>query len=348
MIKIPFGPPGLILKLPGQFSLELGKLSRKNETMSSSKPIPKTQAFALIGGVIFLLLCACVGLIAWRLWPTQPSTAAVAAYPIVYDGDGWLERGIYAIKPEGGEPLLLAHQLPTGAYIEPAWSPGGASIAFVVYEADEAEIYVMNMASSKLTNITNHPAWDTNPAWSPDGSQIAFSTDRGNGDEIFIMNSDGSNLRQLTQRSGYTDRQPAWSFDGSKIAFSGEAETEGKYYDQIFVINADGSGLAQLTRNPGDCYSPAWSPDGTRIAFTYGLGDDHEIYVMKTDGSDQINLTNHPDWQTSPVWSPDGLRIAFAFSGIENWDIYVMNADGSNQTRLTQNRGYDGNPDWKR
>ena len=38
-----------------------------------------------------------------------------------------------------------------------------------------AEIGVLDLASGELTNVTNHPARDSEPAWSRDGRWLAFT-----------------------------------------------------------------------------------------------------------------------------------------------------------------------------
>jgi len=55
---------------------------------TSSNVIPKTQAYALIGGVVLLILCVCTLLAGWRLGLLTtadggPQTAGTTSGPIV-------------------------------------------------------------------------------------------------------------------------------------------------------------------------------------------------------------------------------------------------------------------------
>jgi len=51
-------------------------------------------------------------------------------------------------------------------------------IAYYAYNDGQADIYVINLDGSELTNLTNDSAEDWAPRWSPDGSLIAFQTNR--------------------------------------------------------------------------------------------------------------------------------------------------------------------------
>jgi TolB protein len=49
-----------------------------------------------------------------------------------------------------------------------AWSPDGRWLAFDIYsDASADEIYIMNMQTGAVRNVTNHPAYDRDPAWMP-------------------------------------------------------------------------------------------------------------------------------------------------------------------------------------
>jgi TolB protein len=69
---------------------------------------------------------------------------------------------------------------PGVAAVEPAWSPDGTKIAYVVETFPGDQIWVMNTDGSDPKQLTSGSE-DTNPAWSPDGSEIAFGSTRGGG-----------------------------------------------------------------------------------------------------------------------------------------------------------------------
>ena len=200
-------------------------------------------------------------------------------------------------------------------------------IAFVSNRDGNGEIYTMEPDGTAQTNITNHPASDTDPAWSPDGTKIAFSSDRDNYQgEIYVMNADGTNVTRITNDEHY-DREPTWSPDGTKIAFTRMA------------IEPEPEPTPCQTRFCGEWYFPPLQQD--------------DIYVMNADGSNQVQLTDSQGQDNNPAWSPDSTQIVYAATNFDaccnqpglgcpcrlgaNYTvIYAMNADGSNKHALTE------------
>ena len=123
--------------------------------------------------------------------------------------------------------------------------PGvNGKIAFDSAREGNLDIYAMRPDGTGVTNLTDHPASDSEPAWSPDGSKIAFLSDRGGTGEIWVMNADGSGPTQLTDHPA-ADFEQAWSPDGTKLAFT--TNRDGNF--ELYVMNADGSGPTRLTND---------------------------------------------------------------------------------------------------
>jgi Tol biopolymer transport system component len=215
--------------------------------------------------------------------------------------------------------------------------------------ASQGEIFTVAPDGSGQTNLTRHPAADSQPAWSPDGSRIAFTSTRDGNEEIYVMQADGSGQIRLTSNS-WGDSSPAWSPNGREIAFVGVPDID----YEVYAMSADGAGQRNLTRNPASEEEPAWSPDGRRIAFISDRIDpdgDADIFAMRPDGSAQKRLRSTSDSSGSaPDWSPDGRRLAFEetdamFNNASQ--IFVMYADGSGERNLTRNGvGEDGEAAW--
>lgn len=133
-------------------------------------------------------------------------------------------------------------QLTFGQYDnDPAPSPKATSLAFV---RDE-DIYVLDLTTGGLTNITNTPACaELHPAYSPSGKQIAFERGPCNSSAggIFVMNEDGSQVTRLTGNGSINGGMPKWSPDGKRIGFTDTGPTS----TTIYAMNSDGTGITQV------------------------------------------------------------------------------------------------------
>ena len=126
---------------------------------------------------------------------------------LVYDGgdSGAIpteNHGLCLTTVEGPNNTVLTNN--TNDHF-PVWSPDGTRIAFMHWQHDHWEIYIMNADGSDrhpLTSSSNYAKPRPNnvsPAWSPDGEQIVFLSDRSGKWEFYVKNADGSNQRQVLE-----------------------------------------------------------------------------------------------------------------------------------------------------
>jgi tol-pal system beta propeller repeat protein TolB len=231
----------------------------------------------------------------WDNNPALSPDGTRIAFDTMRETRGKRNQEIYLKFVTTGGGANLTRSPYTNEY-DPAWSPDGAKIAFVV---GGGEIFVMNADGTGRRNLTNTPKTESMPTWSPDGTKIAFVRVDSEGEwEIFVMNADGSGQKRLTYSPQYSyNYGPDWSPDGAKIAFT--LQSNGAY--NVYTMNADGSGVKQLTK--GGALDPAWSPDGTKIAFNKVQEGHYDIFTMNIDGTHRRNLTNTPEVdEATPSW----------------------------------------------
>jgi dipeptidyl aminopeptidase/acylaminoacyl peptidase len=194
---------------------------------------------------------------------------------------------VWVMNEDGSGKTLL------GSGGDPAWSPDGTQIAFVV--GYPFELHIMNADGSGDTKVGD----GAEPAWSPDGTKIAFSRDNN----VYVMDATGGGEVQLTF-DGAHNQSPDWSPDGSKIVF---AHFTG--HVQLATVSAGGGAATPLTANAQDNYHPAWSPDGTKVVFEAGWPEvDSNIRSVNADGSGLKTIrqgvesgNSEPSWQPRPV-----------------------------------------------
>ncbi|HEY7351317.1 MAG TPA: S9 family peptidase, partial [Terriglobales bacterium] len=142
-------------------------------------------------------------------------------------------------------------------------------------------LYIFDIATKALTQITSGDFDDEDPAWSPDGKLLAFSSNRSLPDpdrtynsDIWVVGADntdkGAHLTQITTNPG-EDNEPSWSPDGKWITYLTKLDPKLFQYGTLHVaISPAGGGPAKVLTKSFDRMSrrPKFSPDGQDIYFT--------------------------------------------------------------------------------
>lgn len=214
---------------------------------------------------------------------------------------------IWQVNADGTEPRRF-HVSAASDYGRVAVSADGSRICFSSDRDGENAVYVLDVATGRLTPISDPAFWSFGPTWSTRDLIAYFSKKGGNKLNVWTVLPDGSGNRQVTNRPGQS-RQPWWSPDGSTLAISADHGT-GAF--EIFLLNSDGSDSRSITSG-GTCGQPFWSPDGKMIAISAKIQEPrYRIFIMATDGS-MLRPIRQPETghNVHPAWSPDGSRIVF-------------------------------------
>ena len=220
-------------------------------------------------------------------------------------------------------------------------------VVFSSGKAGDYDIWVLDLSTNTISQLTTGAYCNEAPRWSPDGSKIAFISNRTGTPEIWLMNEDGAAQTRLTNTGRYHET-PSWSPDGKSLVFC--ANYEGSNID-VYTMGTDGTGLQRITDYKETDSTPQYSPDGGKIIFTSRRSGNEDIWTYELQTKEFKQLTDYAEKDFSPSYSPDGEKIAFvrtelASSESENLEIYLMDKDGKNANRITYNTGTDRDVRW--
>jgi dipeptidyl aminopeptidase/acylaminoacyl peptidase len=208
-------------------------------------------------------------------------------------------------------------------------------------------LYIFDVASKKVTQITSGDFDDNEPAWSPDGKSLAFTSNRSTPDpdrnyntDIWVVAADnndkGAHLTQVTTNPG-PDRSPAWSPDGKWIAFVTETDLKAMIYaTHHLAIAPSTGGEAKVLTLAFDrsVRRPRFSPDGHSIYFVADDDGTENLCRIAVNGGEVSRPIGSPASVNYYSLGKDGA-IAAQISTLDRPDeIFLSN--GSELTRLTK------------
>lgn len=173
----------------------------------------------------------------------------------------------------------------------PTWSPDGRTICISGMQQGLTDLYLVDVASGVVTQLTHDAYADLQPAWSPDGQRIAFATDRFSsqlgtlalGDyRIGFVNPDSGMVSQAPAFMAGKHINPQWGRDGELFFISDRDGIPNVYRmtlpgGDITPVTAVGTGVSGITNS-----SPAMSVatgTGTLAVSVYDDGR-YDIYTV--------------------------------------------------------------------
>ena len=216
------------------------------------------------------------------------------------------------------------------------------------------DIFITDIYSGHITQLTKNKWIDFNPSISPDAKKLSFISDRDGNREIYIVDLEwidgysqwrGNDLKNLTN-SKENDWTPVFSPVENKIAYS-TYFPENDNYD-IFIMNDDGSEKENLTNTKKYEKFPQFSPDGSFIIYQGWQKGKMEIFFVGLLDRNNINITrnamSNDILSHGNSFSPDGQSIVFTSERDGNRNIYLMNINGSEIEQLTFHESDDYEP----
>lgn len=242
-----------------------------------------------------------------------PAAPAEAAWP-GKNGAIAFVRGphIWVQLPSGKQRQLTGEA--EGADTDPTYSPDGRLIAFVRYQGNDSDVWVMNSDGTEQRPVTTtgEGSYESQPAFFPSGRSLAFAhSDPSSGWTVYSIRLDGTGEQVLAVRA----ENPAISPNGRWLAFT---RRPGRY---LRLKDLRSGEEHQIQSGDGRTQEPDFSPDGKRLVFAgqqqCGPVPRRRRLALMTVGLDEARArvllsTCHRSFiPYSPVWSPSGSRILF-------------------------------------
>lgn len=182
---------------------------------------------------------------------------------------------LYTLPVSGSDnPVQITTPEAGHSYLH-SWSPDGKRLLFTGQRNNQFDIYSVDIATKKETQLTHTATLDDSPEYTPDGKWIYFNSVRTGTMKIWRMRPDGSRQEQVTFDE-YNDWFPHISPDGKWIVYLSYPKeinpSEHPWYEQVYLRLMPASGgvprtIAYVYGGQGTINVPSWSPDSKKIAF---------------------------------------------------------------------------------
>ena len=212
----------------------------------------------------------------------------------------------------------------------PNVSPDGKQIAFTSKRAGEWDIYVMNLESGVVKELTDNlgKGFSDRMDWSPDGRKIAYHHLGKDGENIWIMNAGGRQKKRLSPLNKGENiiwrYAPRWSLSGKYIMYTefehrrakaGEAPKERRVATRLIIQDV-------VTRRVNVHNFPktyaivngCWIRDDRTVLLNIhkseaGAEANFDIYRYNLISRQLTNLTKHPADDMQPGWVSGSLTV---------------------------------------
>lgn len=139
------------------------------------------------------------------------------------------------VKKERGRNLLLINPItgalersipmPVEQQLSPTYSPDGKHIAFSAIQGNQSDIFVYDLASGELQNLTSDAFFDGAPVYSPDGKWLVYSSVGEQYAKLYRLNLANPAERFQLTTGDWNDIDAYFTPDGNRLFFASDKQT---------------------------------------------------------------------------------------------------------------------------
>jgi WD40 repeat protein len=174
----------------------------------------------------------------------------------------------------------------------PDFSPDGKKVVFAGLQGAVGDIFILDLETKQITNITKDNFADSGPAWSPDGKYIVYVARVSGNEKLFKIDPETGMKTQLTFGT-HDDAAPQF-VDADTLVFPSTATDPNQPIDpdvarngniyNIWTLNLKNGELRQYTDAVGGNVSPIVLHQGdnrSQIAFVSYYKGDYELHTLE-------------------------------------------------------------------
>ena len=174
----------------------------------------------------------------------------------------------------------------------PDFSPDGKKIAFAGLQGAVGDLFILDLETKQVTNITKDSFADSSPTWSPDGTYIVYIARVSGNEKMFKIDPATGTKTQLT--FGTHDDADAQFIDADTLVFSSTATDPNQPIDpdvarngniyNIWTLNLKNGELRQYTDAVAGNVTPIvlrQADNRSQIAFISYYKGDYELHALE-------------------------------------------------------------------
>ncbi|HYM62658.1 MAG TPA: hypothetical protein VEZ11_17370 [Thermoanaerobaculia bacterium] len=149
----------------------------------------------------------------------SPSGDQVAMFVKKERGRNLVLLNAFSGRIEKSIPMKVEQQL------SPTYSPDGKKIAFSAFSGNQPDIFLYDVQSGDISNLTNDRYFDGAPVFSPDGKWLVYSSVVDGNAKLFKLNLANPSERYQLTTGPANDIDAYYTPDGKRLFFASDRQT---------------------------------------------------------------------------------------------------------------------------